>query len=144
MASSGLSLYRFSASVKYCRWTIAETDRRRATDLARELGVAPLLATALVNRGCVSPESASRYLEPRLAHLRDPFLLPNMELAVERLLRAHAHQECFVIFGDYDVDGVTSTALLAEFFRALGWHCVYYLPHRIAAGYGWSKDAVRE
>jgi single-stranded-DNA-specific exonuclease len=67
-----------------------------------------------------------------------------METAVERLLRAHTHQECFVIFGDYDVDGVTSTALLTEFFTELGWQCVYYLPHRIDDGYGLSRDAVQK
>jgi single-stranded-DNA-specific exonuclease len=130
--------------MKNFRWKIAQTDRSAANEVAQQLRIPPLLALALANRGCTSYASASAYLEPRLAHLRDPFLLPNMETAVERLLRAHQQQECFVIFGDYDVDGVTSTGLLTEFFRELGWHCVYYLPHRIEDGYGLSKDAVQK
>ena len=83
-----------------------------------------------------------RFLEPRLKHLADPFLLPNMHSAVERLFRAHRLNESVVIFGDYDVDGVTSTALLLEVLRALGWKVDYYLPHRIDEGYGLSADAV--
>jgi single-stranded-DNA-specific exonuclease len=65
-----------------------------------------------------------------------------MDRAVERLLEAHSKQECFVIFGDYDVDGVTATALLHEFFDELGWHSVYYLPHRLEEGYGLSREAM--
>ncbi len=130
--------------MKNFRWKIAQTNLSAANQIAQQLRIPSLLALALANRGCASCTSALTYLEPRLAHLRDPFLLPNMEAAVERLLRAHEHQECFVIFGDYDVDGVTSTALLTEFFRELGWHSVYYLPHRIEDGYGLSKDAVQK
>jgi single-stranded-DNA-specific exonuclease len=130
--------------MKDFRWRIAEVDYPAAHKFAQELRIPSLLALALANRGCPDASGASTYLEPRLAHLHDPFLLPNMEAAVERLLRAYQHQECFVVFGDYDVDGVTSTAILTEFFRALGWHCVYYLPHRIEDGYGLSHDAVQK
>jgi single-stranded-DNA-specific exonuclease len=74
--------------------------------------------------------------------LADPLALPNMAAAVERLLRARQRGEALVIFGDYDVDGVTSTALLLETLRALGWNAHYYLPHRRDEGYGLSRDAA--
>ncbi len=110
--------------------------------LAGELKVSPLLAQCLLNRGYSEPEPISRFLEPRLKHLADPFLLPNMEAAVERLFRARERAETLVIFGDYDVDGVTATALLAEVFRALGWQVEAYLPHRMDEGYGLSQSGV--
>ena len=123
------------------RWQLAQASPV-AAELASHLRVPPLFASCLVNRGCSTPEVASHYLEPRLARLSDPFLLPNIDSAVERLLEAHRNNESFVIFGDYDVDGVTATALLTEFFRALGWQCSYYLPHRLDEGYGLTQDGV--
>src|SRR5688572_30591944 len=124
------------------RWHFAPRSSELASLLAEQLQLPPLVANCLVNRGCDCPESAREYLAPKLARLSDPFLLPNMERAVDRLLQAHEHREPFVIFGDYDVDGVTATALLSEFFRALGWQCSHYLPHRLDEGYGLSQDGV--
>jgi single-stranded-DNA-specific exonuclease len=124
------------------RWQIAAPSADSVKELCDALKLPPLLATCLLNRGCATPDAAGHYLEPRLARLSDPFLLPNMSAAVDRLFEAHARKECFVIFGDYDVDGVTATALLTEFFRELGWECVYYLPHRLEEGYGLSSDGV--
>ncbi len=104
--------------------------------------VSPLLAQCLFNRGLVEPEKIRRFLEPRLKDLADPFLIPNMAAAVERLLTAREGGEALVIFGDYDVDGVTSTALLYEVLSQLGWKVEFYLPHRMEEGYGLSKDGV--
>jgi len=81
-------------------------------------------------------------LQPRLKNLADPFLLPNMNAAVERLLQAREKNEPLVIFGDYDTDGVTSTALLVEVLRVLGWKVDFYLPNRMDEGYGLSQDGV--
>ena len=105
------------------RWQFAQPSSEIVSALADKLELSPLFTSCLVNRGCSTPEQAGEYLAPKLAGLTDPFLLPNIERAVDRLLQAHASAEPFVIFGDYDVDGVTATALLTEFFRALGWHC---------------------
>src|SRR5207302_2235158 len=85
---------------------------------------------------------AADFLEPRLKQLSDPFLLPNMAAAVERLLLARSRDEPLVIFGDYDADGVTSTALLTEVLTALGWRVHQYLPHRLDEGYGLSQEGV--
>ena len=124
------------------RWQVAQPLPSLVADLAGQLRVPPIFASCLINRGCGGVESSSQYLEPKLARLSDPFVLPQMERAVGRLMAAHEKQEPIVIFGDYDVDGVTATALLTEFFRALGWQCSYYLPHRMEEGYGLTQDGV--
>src|SRR6266446_2702452 len=124
------------------RWSIALPQPLLAGELAKGLKLSPLLAQCLLNRGLIDPASIDRFLEPRLKHLADPFLLPNMREAVERLFVARSLNELVVIFGDYDVDGVTSTALLLEVLRALGWRVDCYLPHRIDEGYGLSEDAL--
>jgi len=104
-----------------------------AQSLVDQLDVSPLLARCLVQRGLPDATAAREFLDPRLKRLADPFLLPNMEAAVRRLVRARESGEALVVFGDYDVDGVTSTALLTEFLRGLGWRVDFYLPH------GWRK-----
>jgi single-stranded-DNA-specific exonuclease len=124
------------------RWTIAPEQPALADFLAQRLRISPLLAQCLLNRSLSEPETIARFLEPRLKNLADPFLLPNMQGAVDRLFAARANGEPLVIFGDYDVDGVTSTALLHEFLTALGWRVDCYLPHRMDEGYGLSQTGV--
>jgi single-stranded-DNA-specific exonuclease len=124
------------------RWSIAPSQPLLAGQLARSQNLSPLFAQCLLNRGLSEPAAIGRYLQPRLKHLADPFLLPDMSAAVERLFLARQRNETLVIFGDYDVDGVTSTALLLEVLRPLGWRAEYYLPHRMDEGYGLSPDAV--
>src|SRR5258707_4389641 len=124
------------------RWSLATPQPLFAGQLANELRIPPLLAQCLLNRGLNEPVALNAFLQPRLKTLADPFLLPNMEAAVQRLLEARTRQEPLVIFGDYDVDGVTSTALLIEVLRPLGWTVHYYLPHRLDEGYGLSQEAV--
>jgi len=101
-----------------------------------------LVATCLVNRGIVTTEAADAFLDPRLRSLSDPMILPDIRLAIDRLFLARERNEPLVIFGDYDVDGVTSTAILTEVFTALGWQCSQYLPHRRDEGYGLSQAGV--
>ena len=124
------------------RWSLATPQPLLAGQLASQLKISPLLAQCLLNRGFSEPSAISNFLEPRLKNLADPFLLPDMAAAVDRLLLARERSEPLVIFGDYDVDGVTSTALLLEVMRPLGWRVDFYLPHRMDEGYGLSRDAV--
>jgi single-stranded-DNA-specific exonuclease len=124
------------------RWTLAPPQPLLAGQLAAALKISPLLAQCLLNRGHSEPGEIGSFLAPRLKNLADPFLLPNMAAAVDRLLRAREQNEPLVIFGDYDVDGVTSTALLVEILRPLGWQVDFYLPHRMDEGYGLSADGV--
>ena len=106
------------------------------------LRISSLLSQCLINRGVSDPTRAADFLEPRLNQLGDPFLLPDMAPAVDRLFLARSRDEPLVIFGDYDVDGVTSTALLSEVLTALGWRVHQYLPHRLDEGYGLTRDGV--
>jgi single-stranded-DNA-specific exonuclease len=124
------------------RWTITPPQPLLAQTLAGALHVSPLLAQCLLNRGLSEAAPIEKFLTPRLQHLADPFLLPAMAPAVERLLRARELAEPVVIFGDYDVDGVTSTALLLEVLGRLGWSVNAYLPNRLDEGYGLSRDGV--
>ena len=124
------------------RWSLAPPQPLLAGQLASRLKIPPLLAQCLLNRGFSEPSAIENFLSPRLKNLADPFLLPNMAAAVERLLRAREQNESLIIFGDYDVDGVTSTALLLEVLRPLGWLADFYLPNRMDEGYGLSADGV--
>jgi single-stranded-DNA-specific exonuclease len=124
------------------RWTVAPPQPLLTGQLANALKISPLLAQCLVNRGFSELEHIANFLQPRLKNLADPFLLPNMAAAVDRLFQARDRQEALVIFGDYDVDGVTSTTLLVEVLLQLGWQANCYLPHRVDEGYGLSQDGV--
>ena len=124
------------------RWSLAPPQPLLAGQLASQLKISPLLAQCLLNRGFSEPSAISNFLEPRLKNLADPFLLPDMAAAVDRLLLARERNEPLVIFGDYDVDGVTSTALLLVVMGPLGWQVDFYLPHRMEEGYGLSQDGV--
>ncbi len=124
------------------RWTLAPPQPLLARQLASQLNISPLLAQCLLNRGFSEPDAIDSFLAPRLKDLADPFGLPNMVAAVGRLFQAREQNEALVIFGDYDVDGVTSTALLVETLRALGWRVEFYLPNRMDEGYGLSEDGV--
>lgn len=124
------------------RWSVAPPQPLLAGPLARELDLSPLLAQCLLNRGHSDAARIASFLRPRLKNLADPFLLPNMAAAVERLLLARERGESLVVFGDYDVDGVTATTLLLEVLRGLGWQVSYYLPRRLEEGYGLSHEAA--
>jgi single-stranded-DNA-specific exonuclease len=124
------------------QWLIQQARPVLAAELARRLNLPPLLAQCLVNRGINTEAEAVTFLEPRLKNLSDPFTIPGMEAAVERLLKPRSAQEPILILGDYDVDGVTSTALLMEVFRHFGFNVNHYLPHRQDDGYGLNREVV--
>lgn len=110
--------------------------------LSRQLSIPAPVAQTLINRGYRDVESAGAFLNPQLRHLRDPFELPGMTAAVERVCAAIAGQERIVIYGDYDVDGITSSVLLARVLRAAGATVENFLPHRMDEGYGLSADGI--
>ena len=127
------------------QWVVhPRADLDRARQLARELGVPFAAAQALVNRGVVDIDGARQFLEPSLEQLHDPFLLKGVAGAVERIERATRDHEPVLIFGDYDVDGITSTYLLYTVVRALGARAEYRIPHRTKDGYGLSVDAIEQ
>ena len=120
----------------------APIEAALSTRIERELGVARFVAELLVRRGFHLPENAARFLQPQLKTLGDPFLLPQMEAAVTRILAAVDRGERIVLYGDYDVDGVTSLTLLARTLRAFGATPQCFLPLRADEGYGLTADGV--
>jgi single-stranded-DNA-specific exonuclease len=110
--------------------------------LAMELGCPPILARLLTLRGMHDPAEARLFLDPRLKNLADPFLLPGMRAAVERILQAIDRNERIVLYGDYDVDGVTSLALFTRILRRMGAEPRPFLPLRMDEGYGLSPEGL--
>ncbi len=122
----------------------AAVDYQALRQLESEFPIHPKVLEILVRRGLTDPVEVDRYLKPRLEHLHDPFLLSGMRQAAGRLVKAVVDGEKICVFGDYDVDGVTSTALLLRFFRALGAQVDYFIPHRVSDGYGLSLGAMKD
>ena len=125
-------------------WEVASPESGAEVELARALSCSPLLARLLQRRGIDDAEEAQRFLSPKLSDLHDPFLLPSMEKAAARVVTAVERKEKIAIFGDYDVDGVSSTSLLHEYFRFLGIDVKLRLPHRQREGYGLNVEALEE
>ncbi|HWX16700.1 MAG TPA: hypothetical protein VNY07_08950 [Chthoniobacterales bacterium] len=124
------------------RWIIAPAEELNGAPISwSEICDSACIARVLMRKGFASPEEVETFLRPRLKLLSDPFLLPNMEAAVARILAALDRHERIVLFGDYDVDGVTSLALLAEMLRAYPAAAgpELFLPLRIEEGYGLSR-----
>lgn len=124
------------------RWQTVDVDEAAARCLTREQSIPLAIARLLVGRGVAELDCVRDFLTPRLSALSDPFLLPDMETAVLRIWRAVDGGERIVVFGDYDVDGLTSTALLISVLEQLGGTVVPFLPHRDLDGYGLSLGAV--
>lgn len=124
------------------RWRLVQGDEAAARRLSRDLGVPPLVAQILAARGLGEAEAARAFLAPELTHLHDPFQLLGMDRAVARLVRALETGEQVTVYGDYDVDGVTSTASLVSFLQACGGRVDAYIPRRLEEGYGLNLGAV--
>ena len=126
------------------RWIVPDVDRELQARLSRAAPCSEILAALLLRRGVRTAEEARRFLAPRLTYLEDPEELPDMEMAVARIESAVRDGERILIFGDYDVDGISSTCLLLDFFRLIDYPVDYRLPHRLSEGYGLRGDTVRE
>ena len=125
-------------------WTLRRPPRPVVDGLISTLRVPPLVATLLANRGHEPGEEVVRHLEPDLHHLHDPLLLPGMEAACARLGRAIDGGEPILVHGDYDVDGVTGTALLVRLLRHLGARVHWHVPDRFADGYSFGEHSLRK
>lgn len=125
-------------------WQHQNPDIDTSLTLAAELGITPLVARLLVNRGIKTVEEGKVYLHPTYADLHSPFDMADMEKAVERIRQAIKKGEQIYIYGDYDADGTTATALLVNAFRHIDFPVQYYIPNRYDEGYGLNEDAVKE
>ncbi len=127
------------------KWVLApEPEQALVSGLVAETGLPTQILKVLVNRDIDTPESIKRFLDPQLADLRDPFEMSGMQKAVDRIMKAFFDNEKIVIYGDYDVDGITATSLLYMVLNKLGGQVTYYLPNRLVEGYGLSEDGINE
>ncbi len=123
-------------------WEDVPVDENRVRAAVAALGVPPVIARLLCQRGLDDPTAARRFLEPDLGQLHDPYLLTGMREAVARLRAAVARRESIAIHGDYDVDGVTSTAILRRAIEVVGGDVVHFVPDRLKDGYGLQPATV--
>ncbi|PYS69895.1 MAG: single-stranded-DNA-specific exonuclease RecJ [Acidobacteria bacterium] len=133
-----------SPKKKSRKWIVREPDHSRAAQLAATVGVSPIVADLLIARGHEDAESARSFLNPSLDQLHDPFLMRGMSDAVARLVQAIDRREPILIYGDYDVDGTTGTAVLLRALRMLGATAGYHVPHRFTEGYGIRQEALEK
>lgn len=126
------------------RWTILPYNEQKAIDLQKELKINSRLCSMLVNRGIDTFEKAKDFFRPQLSHLHDPFLMKDMQKAVDRILLAIERKEKILVYGDYDVDGTTSVASMYQFLLQIYQPTLldYYIPHRYREGYGISKMGI--
>jgi single-stranded-DNA-specific exonuclease len=126
------------------KWRIQTPDSQIVRQLCDTLNCHPVTATVLANRNLADAAKAHAFLNTSLKNLRPPFAIKDMERAVERIHLALVQQEKILIFGDYDVDGITATVLLFEFLRAAGAAVDYYVPHRVTEGYGLRESHIHD
>jgi len=126
------------------RWNLLTAPEDRVRELASGLGISQLTARLLINRGLDSPDRAAAFLCPQLAQLHDPSLMKDMDRVVDRLVRALEQRERILIYGDYDVDGITAIVVLKRALEMLGGHPEFYLPRRLEEGYGLKADVITQ
>lgn len=124
------------------KWLLKEIDKKRVLEISKGFGISPLTAIVLYNRGIQNDDEIKRFLSKDLGVMYDPFLMRDMDKAVERILAASKSGEKITIYGDYDVDGITSIAILYKHLSEMGIPVDYYVPDRIQEGYGVNRDAL--
>lgn len=124
------------------RWRILNSYKEKADALFRELKIHPVLCSILVQRGIDTYEKAKQFFRPQLTDLHNPFLMKDMDKAVQRILSAFSFNEKILVFGDYDVDGTTSVACMYQFLKHHHPFAEFYIPHRYREGYGISKTGI--
>ncbi len=124
------------------RWESFAIDETKVQKIVAEYGINELLAKILLNRGIDTEEKMKKFLYPKLEDFNSPYLFKDMEQAVERILAAISQQEKITIYGDYDVDGITSITVLKKFLDEIGAVADYYLPNRLSEGYGLNRQAL--
>ncbi|MGW8180835.1 MAG: DHH family phosphoesterase, partial [bacterium] len=125
-----------------CRWDLRSPPGKEIEKLALELTISPLLARLLINRGISEPAQAWAFLNPQVSDLHDPYLMKGMEKTVARLFQAIERKEPVLVYGDYDVDGITSTVLLKRALEMLGAEVGFHIPHRLEDGYGFKAEVI--
>lgn len=124
------------------KWEYYQTNENDVEEIKKDNNISDLLAKVLINRGLTDKNEINKFLYSKIEDLNNPFLLNDMDIAVNRILLAKERNEKVIVYGDYDVDGITSIAVMVKFFRELGINIEYYLPSRLEEGYGLNNDAL--
>jgi len=124
------------------KWEYAEVDEQKVEEIAFKYNVSKIIARVLLNRGIMEDSQIDSFLHPNIDKLYDPYLFNDMDIAVDRVLKCIDNHEKITIFGDYDVDGITSTTILSKFLTELQIENDFYLPNRLSEGYGLNNDAI--
>ena len=125
------------------KWEYYNSDEKVVEDLQHKFSISKLLATILANRGIIEDEKVRKFLEPTREDFYDPFLMPDMEVAINRIIEAINKNEKIMIYGDYDVDGITSISVLQKFLKEREVEVSSYIPNRLEEGYGLNKEAIK-
>ena len=126
------------------KWKVYEQDEEKINEVAQKNNINKLLATILVNRGITKDEDIKLFLEPTRNDFHDPYLITDMEIAVNRIIKAINEQEKVTIYGDYDVDGITSITVLKSYLKDRGLEVSSYIPNRLNEGYGLNNEAIEK
>lgn len=126
------------------KWTLKYKGKITDTDLSDKINISPEISQILNNRGIDNEKDAEIFMNPSLEYLRDPFLMKDMKKATDRIKKAIENNERIYIYGDYDVDGVSSTSILYLYFKSIDFSVKYYIPNRLEEGYGVNEDAIRK
>ena len=130
--------------MKNYTWEMYEANIELQRELSDKLGIMPNISQILINRGIKDIPAAESFLYSAISALSDPFLLPDVETSVKRILKAIKHKEKITIYGDYDADGITSTALLYRFLKDSGADIDFYIPNRMDEGYGLNTNIIKD
>ena len=125
-------------------WQYFEEDESKSKEFSKKYSISEKLATMLINRGCNTEEKIEKFLNPTRKDFYDPYLLKDMEKAVERIIKAIKNKEKTIIYGDYDADGITSITVLKKFLNQRGLNVDYHIPNRLEEGYGLNKQAIEK
>lgn len=125
------------------KWEFYEENNEKIIEIAKKHNISELLTKILVNRGITDDKEIDTFLNPTRNDFYDPYLMPDMEKAVERIIKAINNQEKVMIYGDYDVDGITSITVLKKFLEERGLKTGHYIPNRLEEGYGLNENAIR-
>ncbi|MEG2380209.1 MAG: single-stranded-DNA-specific exonuclease RecJ [Oscillospiraceae bacterium] len=124
------------------KWILKEFDKAKVIEMAKNFSISPLTSIILYNRGVREEADVKRFLSRDLGIMHDPYLMKDMDRAVDRIKEARDKKEKITIYGDYDVDGITSIAIIYKHLKEMGIEVGYYVPDRIQEGYGVNKDAL--
>ena len=126
------------------KWECYEVDENKVQDLMNKYNVNEILARILVNKNISTQKEMDLFMNPTRNDFHDPFLMPDMEIAIDRILKAIENKEKIMIYGDYDADGITSITVLKSFLKERGLEVASYIPNRLNEGYGLNKEAIKK